>query len=1155
MNSVELTPRVRVLIERLSSQKGAICSERANIISSLNNDIAGMPHVVKRASVFNHFITRIPIYIGQDELIVGSQTAKPRHAIFHSETELKEPSIFAFLATETAHNTITVSANYMNVIEQGFVAIKAQAEQQLRNVASSINRSELDRANYWKAAIYACDAALTFADRLSTKAAELASVEGNSYRKNELLEIAQILKNVPAYPARNFREACQAFYFVQLISHLDNGSYAACPAGFDKALYSYYQRDISSGVLTKEKAYELIECLWLKLSELSEVRANKKIDGYPMFDYVLHGGNVNDQGVVLNDLSAMLLLARKNIAACGQGFNVKLCHCASGITTQQPESSNTPYSYQQNTDQKKNTVAPANGKVMEGLTPRLQRLREHYLNAKPSVSTYRAVTVTRVTKENLGLPKILLRAKAFRAACEEAPLLIQPDELIVGHPCGRPRAGAFSPDIAWRWVKDELDTMSTRPQDPFEITEEDKRIIREEIVPFWEGRSLDEICEMQYREAGLWEFSGETYVSDLSYHQINGGGDTCPGYDILLFTKGMNGIKADAQEKLTSLTMENPDDIDKIYFYKAAIETCEGVVAYAKRLASYARELAAKENDPIRKAELLKIAETNENVPANPPQTLQEALQSVWTVESLFEIEENQTGLSLGRMDQYCYPMYEADIKSGKITQADALELIQAFIIKCAELMWMSSELGAKYFAGYQPFINLTVGGQKRSGGDAANDLTYLMMDAVRFVKVYQPSLACRIHNQSPQKYMEKIVDVVKAGMGFPACHFDDSHIKMMLRKGFDFEDARDYCLMGCVEPQKSGRIYQWTSTGYTQWPIAIEFVLNRGRMILFDSYQGLDTGDLSTFKTFAEFERAVKEQVAHIVKLSAIGTVISQRVHREIAPKPLMSLLIEGCMEKGIDVAAGGAKVNHGPGLIFSGLATYVDSMAAIRKLVYEDKKYTLEQIRDGLLANFEGYNELRRDCLNAPKYGNDIDNVDLFALDITEWTERECRKYKMLYSTLSHGTLSISNNTPIGELTAATANGRLAWAPLSDGISPTQGADKQGPTAIIKSVSKMNVETMNIGMVHNFKFLKGLLDTPEGRSGLITLLRTASILGNGQMQFSYVDNEVLKKAQVEPEKYRDLIVRVAGYSAYFVELCKEVQDEIISRTVIESF
>ncbi len=798
---------------------------------------------------------------------------------------------------------------------------------------------------------------------------------------------------------------------------------------------------------------------------------------------------------------------------------------------------------------------PASGQLMEGLTPRMQRLRDQYLKARPSVSIYRALAFTEVAKKNPGLPPIMLRAKSFRAACETAPLLIQNDELIVGHPCGKPRAGAFSPDIAWRWVEEELDTMSTRPQDPFEISEADKQVIREQIVPFWKGRSVDEVCEALYREAGIWEFSGETYVSDLSYHQINGGGDTCPGFDVLLVTKGMNGIKADAESRLVDLSMENPGDIDKIYFYKAAIETCEGVMAYAHRLAEHARTLAGRETDPARRAELMAIAEVNDNVPANPPKTFHEALQAVWTVESLFEVEENQTGLSLGRMDQYCYPMYAADIESGRLTREQALELMQSFIIKCSEMMWMSSELGAKYFAGYQPFINLTVGGQKRTGGDACNDLTYLMMDAVRFIKVYQPSLACRIHNQSPQEYMEKIVEVVKAGMGFPACHFDDSHIKMMLRKGFDFEDARDYCMMGCVEPQKSGRIYQWTSTGYTQWPIVFEFILNRGRMTLYNSVQGIDTGSLDSFRTFEDFEAAVKVQIAHIVKLSAIGTVISQRVHRDMAPKPLMSLLVEGCMESGKDVAGGGAMVNHGPGLIFSGLATYADSMAAIKKLVFEDRKYTLEQLRDALEANFAGYEQLHRDCINAPKYGNDDPYADEFAREVTEWTEKECRKYQMLYSTMSHGTLSISNNTPIGELTAATPNGRKAWLPLSDGISPSQGADKCGPTAVIKSVSQMNVESMNIGMVHNFKFLKGLLDTPEGKNGLITLLRTASILGNGQMQFSYVDNEVLLKAQKEPEKYRDLIVRVAGYSAYFVELCKEVQDEIISRTVIEGF
>lgn len=799
--------------------------------------------------------------------------------------------------------------------------------------------------------------------------------------------------------------------------------------------------------------------------------------------------------------------------------------------------------------------SPAYDGEITGLTPRLERLREAYLKVRPSVSIFRARAFTQVTKENMGLPKILLRAKCFRKACETAPLVIQKDELIVGHPCGKPRAGAVSPDIAWRWIRDELDTMATRPQDPFEISEEDKRILREEIFPYWEGKSLDEACQKQYEEAGVWSFSGEAFVSDLSYHQVNGGGDTCPGYDVILIRKGIAGARQEAVERLSKLSMENPDDLDKIYFYKAEIETCDGILAYARRLSGYAKELADREQDVNRKNELYKIADMLMHVPANPPRTFHEALQSIWTLESLFVVEENQTGISVGRLDQYIYPMFQADLEAGRMNKLEAFELLSCFIIKCSEVMWLSSELGAKYFAGYQPFINCTIGGQKRTGGDATNDLTYLIMDAVRFTKMYQPSLACRIHNQSPQKYLKKIVDVVRAGLGFPACHFDDTHIKMMLAKGFSIEDARDYCLMGCVEPQKSGRIYQWTSTGYTQWPIAIEFVLNRGRMKWHGTMQGLDTGDLADIKTYAEFDEACKKQIEHIIRLSAVGTIVSQRVHRELVPKPLMSLLVEGCMEKGTDVTNGGALVNCGPGLIFSGLGTYADSMAAIKKLVFDDKKYTLQEIRDALEANFAGYEALRTDCLNAPKYGNDDDYVDSIASDIVIWTERVHNTFKMLFSHFSHGTLSISNNTPIGEITGATPNGRLAWMPLSDGISPTQGADKLGPTAIIKSVSKLSNESMSIGMVHNFKLLRGILETPEGENGLITLLRTASILGNGQMQFSYVDNEVLKKAQIEPDKYRDLIIRVAGYSAYFVELCKEVQDEIISRTILEHF
>ncbi len=790
--------------------------------------------------------------------------------------------------------------------------------------------------------------------------------------------------------------------------------------------------------------------------------------------------------------------------------------------------------------------------IPDGPTERILALKRQYMNWKPSITTHRAKAITKIYKENPGTPKILLRGKCFRYCCETAPLVIQENELIVGNPTGAPRAGAFAPDIAWRWMKDELDTIETRDQDPFFISEEDKKYMRDVLFPFWEGKSVDEYCEDQYRECGGWELSGESFVSDCSYHALNGGGDSNPGYDVITMKKGMIDIQNEAKEALNHLSYTNPEDIDKIYFYKSVIDTTEGVMIYAQRLSDYARQLASKETNAQRKAELEKIAEINAKVPKYKPETFWEAIQAVWTIESLLPVEENQTGMSIGRVDQYMYPYYRADIDSGRMSDYEAFELASCMLIKMSEMMWVTSEGGSKFFAGYQPFVNMCVGGCTRSGADATNDLTYLLMDAVRHTKIYQPSLACRIHNKSPEKYLRKIVDVVRAGMGFPACHFDDTHIKMMLAKGVSVEDARDYCLMGCVEPQKAGRLYQWTSTSYTQWPIAIELTLNHGVPLWYGKQVTPDEGPLTQYQTFEQFDRAVKNQIDYITKWTDVMTVISQRVHKELAPKPLMSIMYEGCMEKGYGVESGGAMYNYGPGVVWSGLATYADSMAAIKKLVFEEKKYTLEQLNQALVADFVGYEQIRRDCLDAPKYGNDDDYADSICADIIQYTEHEHRKYKTLFSHLSHGTLSISNNTPFGMMTGASANGRKAWLPLSDGISPTQGADYKGPTAIIKSVSKMANDNMNIGLVHNFKLMPGLLDTPEGEQGLITLLRTASMYGNGEMQFNYVDNQAMLDAQKDPDSHRDLVVRVAGYSAFFTELCKDVQDEIISRTML---
>ncbi len=787
------------------------------------------------------------------------------------------------------------------------------------------------------------------------------------------------------------------------------------------------------------------------------------------------------------------------------------------------------------------------------LSPRLQTLKESFFSVKPSITVGRALAYTEVMKEHADLPKNVLRAKCFKRACETAPMFIQDNELIVGHPCGKPRTGSFSPDTAWEWLRDELETIGTRSQDPYFISEDDKRVMREQLFPFWEGKSLAEACEKQLRQEGLWEFGAEACVSDLTYHISSGGGDTSPGYDIILFKKGILGVKKEAEDHLAQLSATNAEDQNKISFYQAAIETCDGILTYAARLSAYASELAQKEQNPQRKAELEAIAKVNAKVPANPPETFQEALQSIWTIQSLFLMEENQCSTSLGRIDQYVYPCYAADIAAGTLTEQQAFELMGCFIIKCSEMIWYTPESTATYFAGYMPFINMCVGGVKREGGDGTNALTLLIMDAVAKVKMYQPTLACRIHNQSPQHYLDKVLDVIKAGAGMPACHFDDAHIKMMLRKGFDFDDARDYCLMGCVEPQKSGRIHQWTVGGFTQWPITIEFVFNRGVLPSYGSKQGLDTGDLDSFETYEQFEAAVKKQLDYIIELTAKGSVIIQKTVRDMMPTPYMSLFVDGCMQSGKDVTAGGAVLYEGPGTIFAGLATYADSMAAIKKLVYDEKKYTLHQIKEAMDANWEGYGQIHKDCLAAPKYGNDDDYADTIVADIVDYTERGLNQYKSLYARHIHGTLSQSFNTPLGGMIGATPDGRIAKAPLSDAMSPTQGADYKGPTAIIKSVSKINVESMSLGMSHNFKLASRALDTPEGRAGWTTLLRTASVLGNAQMQFNCVDKETLLLAQHNPKQYRDLIVRVAGYSAYFVELCKDVQDEIISRTTLE--
>ena len=784
------------------------------------------------------------------------------------------------------------------------------------------------------------------------------------------------------------------------------------------------------------------------------------------------------------------------------------------------------------------------------LPSRINRMKDDFLKIKPSVSIDRAKATTEIYKENPNLPVKILRAKAFRRACETIPIHIGADELIVSNPSGKQRAGVFCPEISWRWLETELDTIHKRYQDPYVIDEEDKKTLKEEIFPFWRGKSIDEKIYAQLEDLGILPLSFESGIIDAELKATNGAGEYAPGYCNILIKKGFNGIKKEAKKQLKRFDIARSDDIESIYFLKSVVIACGAMVLLGKRYARLAKNMAAKEANPRRRSELEKIAAVCARIPGEPPETFHEALQIVWFGQVAHYLEENAPSYSPGRIDQYFYPYYERDLANGVITEEEARELLYCFMLKFNEIPWLLNEFASMYYAGYMAFQNICVGGQKPEGGDATNELSYMVLDCAKNLKLYQPSIAARIHNKSPQMFLNKIGEVVKTGIGFPANHFDDTTIKMLLSYGVDPADARDYCLVGCVEPGISGRLYQWSAVCLTNFPIAVEFALTNGVQLVSGNKLGLETGDSKAFETFEAFEAAVKRQLQNIIRVSAIATVITQQVHRDHLPKSIVSSVVDGCVESGKDVMMGGAKYNSGPGIIIAGTADYANAMAAVKKLVYEDKSVTMAQLCEALTNNFERFETIHKLCKEAPKYGNDDDYVDDFARDVIDFISYEIKSFRGLYTPLALGTLPVSSHTPQGLVVGALPSGRKATLPLADGISPAQGTDISGPTAIIKSLDKINQEVSTVGVLHNMKLDPSMMADDRGIANFTALLRTHNQLGGAQIQFNCVEAAKLMAAQEKPEEHRSLMVRVAGYSAFFVELCKEIQDEIISRT-----
>jgi choline trimethylamine-lyase len=795
-------------------------------------------------------------------------------------------------------------------------------------------------------------------------------------------------------------------------------------------------------------------------------------------------------------------------------------------------------------------ILPAEGLPVP--SARIRRLKEAWKAAPPRLCVERAALYTQSCREHGGDSPGVRSARAFRDVCAGLPVTIFPDELIVGNPGAERRSGSVDPEISWQWIEAELDDFSHREQDPYVVTEAQKARLREEIFPFWKGRSLEEAYLARLPRETAW-VTVDTGVVDNDSKWRAYVGENTPDFQDIIFVKGFEGILADARHRLEALEAVDREQLAKREFYKAAILSCEGLLALGERYAREAARLAEQESDPVRRKELETIAATCRRVPAAPPRTFREALQMVWFVQVGRVLSENAVALNLGRLDQYLLPYYTADVQQGLLTPTEAQELIDCLWIKLSEWIWAVSSNTARFFAGYSAFQNLTVGGRRADGSDGTNVLSCMCLRAAAEVRTHQPNLSVRIHPDCPEEFLLATCRLARFGMGFPAIHNDRMGTAMLLAAGLSPEDARDWNNCGCVVPH-SRKVGEWTAAANLNLGSALEFALNNGCCRLDGKRLGLPTGEPGSFKDFEGLKAAFLAQVAYLVKQASIATVVAQQVHSELAPRPFLSLLVEGCLEKGMDLAQGGAKYNVGAVLTGIGLADAANALEAVRTLVFEHQVVTLPALCEALDRDWEGHEALRAMALKCSKYGNDEERVDGLAVEISDFFQKAIRSRNDWFGKpFNSAFMGISNYIPAGSVVGATPDGRRARSPLTEGCSAHAGTDATSPTAVMKSAAKINHESHSGGTLLNLKFSPGALKTDRDIANLAAMIRAYFELGAFHIQFNVIAKETLQAAQENPEEHQDLLVRVAGYSARFITLSKDVQDAIIERTAYD--
>ena len=826
-------------------------------------------------------------------------------------------------------------------------------------------------------------------------------------------------------------------------------------------------------------------------------------------------------------------------------------------------------------------------------SPRIQKLVDALYEHMPVIESARAKLITESYKETEGEPIITRRAKAFAHILHNIPIIIRDNELIVGSSTIAPRGCQTFPEFSYEWLEAELDTVATRTADPFEIAEETKAELKE-ADKYWKGKTTSELATSYMAPEAIKAIEHNIFTPGNYFY--NGVGHVTVKYWEVLET-GFEGIMEKAQKELDGCSVGDGNYARKSHFLEAVILSCKAVIDYAGRYAKLAQEMAAQTSDPVRKQELFVIAENCSRVPAKGAQNFYEACQSFWFVQQLLQMESSGHSISPGRFDQYMYPYYKKDMEAGTITREFAQELMDCIWVKLNDLNKCRDAASAEGFAGYSLFQNLIAGGQNKEGEDVTNDLSVMCIQASMHVHLPAPSLSVRVWNGSPHEFLIKAAELTRTGIGLPAYYNDEVIIPALQNRGLSLEDAREYNIIGCVEPQKAGKTEGWHDAAFFNMCRPLELVfsngMDKGEMV------GIPTGDVTQMKTFDEFFDAYKKQMEYCISLLVNADNAIDVAHAERCPLPFLSCMIDDCLKEGKSVQEGGAVYNF-TGPQGFGIANMADGLFVIRKLVYEDKKVSMKELKEalawnydkgldaqsagdmtemimkamqkagrnvdastaeGLLKTFMGmkpgeqktqrFKEIHDMIDEVPKFGNDIPEVDYFAREVAYTYSKPLQKYNNPRGgKFQAGLYPVSANVPLGGQTGATPDGRYAHTPVADGVSPSAGKDVKGPTAAATSVSRLDHFIVSNGTLFNQKFHPSALSGREGLEKFVALIRGYFDQKGMHMQFNVVDRQTLLDAQEHPEKYKHLVVRVAGYSALFTTLSRSLQDDIIRRT-----